>query len=113
MDLLGSKYILNVHNPTRKKLPIPGRFKGVRNILGTHNTEVTVQYDLLCIDKKYNFSGITVNAPVLHAYMNTRFMPGVQIGADGGMRMKEVENAILNCLRRDFPALVESPNCRL
>ncbi len=110
VDLLGSEYILNAQNPTRKKLPIPDRFKeGVRNILGTHNTEVTIQHVLLGVDKKYSFSGVTVNAPVLHAYMDTRFLPGVQIGADGGMRMKEVVDATLKGLRRDFPALVDSP----
>ena len=61
VDLLGAEYLLGAMNPARKRIPIPDRFKeGVRNILGTHTTEVTPEHVVLSIDNNYKFSGGTV-----------------------------------------------------
>ena len=110
VDLLGAEYLLAAMNPTRKRLPIPDRFKeGVRNILGSHNTEVSPAHVVLSIDNNYALSGGTVIAPVLHAYMDTRFLPGVQAGIGSGGRMMEVVDSTLQGLRRAFPGILESP----
>lgn len=110
VDLLGAEYLLGAMNPTKKKLDIPDRFKeGVKNILGTHDMEVTRDHVMLSIDNKYKVSGGTVQLPILHAYMDTRFLPGVRAGIDGGGRIKEVVDFTLEGLGRDFPGLLESP----
>ena len=111
VDLLGAEYLLNAMNPTRKKLPIPDRFKeGVKNILGTRNSDVRLHQAMLSIDNNYNVVGEAVNAPMLHAYMDTRFLPGFKSGADGGVRFKEIVDSTLKGLRRDYPGLMESPH---
>ena len=76
VDLLGAEYLLGAMNPTKKKIPIAHRFKEeVKNILGTHDTKVTLDHVVLSIDNKYKCSGGKVHLPILHAYMDTRFLP--------------------------------------
>jgi hypothetical protein len=111
VDLLGAEYLIGALNPARKKIPIPPWFKeGVQNIVGMWYNEVSLEHVVLCIDNKYNFSGGGQSfAPILHAYMDTRFLPGVQAGIDSGGRIKEVVDYTLQGLRRDFPGILESP----
>ena len=97
-------------NPTRKNLPIPERFRdGVRNILGSNRTSVSQEHVLLSIDNKYKVEGAPFLEPVLHAFMDTRFLPGFKSGSDGGLRFKEVVDLTLKGLSRDYPGLVSSP----
>ena len=111
MDLLGAEYLIGALNFAGKKTPIPGRFKeGITNILGMWFTEVSEEHVVLSIDNKYHFSGGGQSfAPIIHAYMDTRFLPGVQAGIDSGSRMKEVVDGTLQGLRRDFPGILEAP----
>lgn len=110
LDLIGAEYLLSAMNPTRKKIPIPDRFKeGVRNILGAQAMEVTQEHVVLSLDNTYNVSGGAVHLPILHAYMDTRFLPGIEAGITGGGRVKEAVESTLQGLRRTCPGILESP----
>lgn len=109
VDLLGGEYILAAMNPTRKRIPIPDRFKeGVRNILGSQATQTTPGHKVLSLDNKWKVSGGYELSPVLHAFMDTRFLPGLQMGIGGGGRMKEVVDSTFKGLKEAYPKLVES-----
>ena len=111
LDLLGSEYLSGALNPAKKKVPIPARFKeGVRNILVTTVREVSEDHLVLSIDNNYHFSGVgECFLPITHALMDTRFLPGVQVGIDSGFRIKEIVDATLQGIRRDFPGVLEAP----
>jgi hypothetical protein len=110
VDLLGGEYLYAAMNPTRKKLPIPERFKeGVRNILGAQATQGTPEHVVLSLDDNYKISGGLLGLPVLHAFMDTRFLPGLDTGVGGGARMKEVVVSTLKALGSACPGIVESP----
>ena len=110
-DLLGADYLLGVMNPCRKTLPIPDRFReGVKNILASNSNEVRPMHIMLYIDSKYKISGGSVDFPIMHAYMDTRFLPGYVAGVDGGSRMKEILELTLQGLRDEFPSLVDTPH---
>ena len=110
-DLLGADYLAAALNPAKKKVPIPGRFRdGVRNILVTPAREVSEDHIVLSIDDNYHCSGVGQSfMPITHALMDTRFLPGVQVGVDSGFRIKEIVDATMQGLRRDFPGVLEAP----
>lgn len=110
-DLVGGEYRIAALNLAKKRIPIPGRFKeGVTNILVTTSTEISEEHVVLFIDNTYHFSVVGKSfVPIIHAYMGTRFLPGVQVGVDSGLRNKEVVDGTLQGLRRDFPSILEAP----
>jgi hypothetical protein len=110
VDLLGGEYLLAAMNPTRKRIAIPERFKeGVRNILGAQAIQAMPEHIVLSLDNNYKISGGLVGAPVLHAFMDTRFLPGLDLGTGGGGRMKDVVEYTLKGLNDAFPGIVDSP----
>ena len=110
MDLIGAEYLTGALNPAKKRIFILVRFKeGVKNILGMLYNEVSPEHVVLSIDNKYNFSGTGQSfAPILHAYMDTRFLPGVHADPHSEGCMKEVVDYTLQGLRRNFPNILES-----
>ena len=68
---------------------------------------------MLSLDNNYKISGGSVVPPVLHAYMDTRFLLGLQMGIGGGGRMKEVVESTLKGLSKALPGIIESLNCGL
>lgn len=111
LDLLGADYLAAALNPAKKKVPIPARFKeGVNNILSTWVREVSEEHTVLSIDNKFRVSaeGQTF-APITHAFMDTRFLPGVRYGVDSGFRVKEIVEGTLQGLRRDLPGILQAP----
>ena len=71
------------------------------------------EHIVLSINNKYKVDGGTIFAPVLHAYMDTRFLPDFKSGIVGGMRFKEVVDLTLKGLRSDYPCLMESLQLRI
>lgn len=76
-------------------------------------TKISEEHVMLSIENKYHFYDIRQTfVPIINVFLDTIFLPKIQIEVDSGSRIKEVVNDTLQDFCQIFSNILKAPNCR-